>query len=611
MASPPHVSPMIGCSHRRRRDGCTMSMAGLASLLQVTSCAKEKQHAVFERSLSFPQASDVFAGELESSMAYADGHQEAMDCTSHLALDEIDSGSLNALRVRSPASLMGKVKLQPLAFSPSACSDVAACSLADHNNFTSPAMTSRKINLLPLDDRSEAAVRSLGQSSEVRSSRSNSDTSSVAEGKDAASDDMDRPEMFQPPSSSQSADRTTKERPRRRQSVPHRRRSSSCASTGLPLRKHQPDSDVEGALSRKERVAAFEAARLENVHHQNRRLNKLLKVHQAALAKDVQPQNNVAQRKAAYEAKRQDAMKLHKEHVQRVKDLVRARLEEWKPAEEFIQLVVSTVLSVAGLDVDAYCTGREVTPEMIEQCCNESKHRHFSVYLDAALKGQHGVMSEAWRIAFISEIMRLRSIGELTEASGEGFAMMLCETVEQLTNAGSPVLACSICMDPIVSVSDGRFDASEMWCAPLRKNEHWSNHPCGHTFCRACMRTWAQTAINDHKLRIKCPAENCCYSLMEQDIQGLVSNTVFNRYLEYKHADYLQNLRTITAGDDQLMRWLRQHAKPCPNCHVIVSRSEGCNVMTCVCGTRFCYACGCQQCQCGKKQRDDIWRPQD
>merc|ERR1719265_622586 len=124
------------------------------------------------------------------------------------------------------------------------------------------------------------------------------------------------------------------------------------------------------------------------------------------------------------------------------------------------------------------------------------------------------------------------------------------------------------------------------------------------------MTRWTETCINDHKLRIKCPAEGCSYSLWDQDVQELVPLEVFERHREHKHADYLQHLKDSIQGNSTLTAWLKSNARPCPECHVIVSRSEGCNHMTCVCGARFCYACGKVSCECRAKESSDIWNPE-
>lgn len=165
-------------------------------------------------------------------------------------------------------------------------------------------------------------------------------------------------------------------------------------------------------------------------------------------------------------------------------------------------------------------------------------------------------------------------------------------------------------MDPLIQLShSGAPITSNMWYAPLYKNEHWSSQPCGHACCQACMGTWAETSINDGKVNIRCPAPSCAYSLFDHDLQKLVTPEAFERHQEHKNADYLKHLRTSLKEDVRLNKWLKTYARPCPDCHVIVSRSEGCNDMKCICGTSFCYACGFKKCQCNQTKRRDIWKP--
>jgi len=176
----------------------------------------------------------------------------------------------------------------------------------------------------------------------------------------------------------------------------------------------------------------------------------------------------------------------------------------------------------------------------------------------------------------------------------------------------SKEFTCPICMDPLIQLShNGAPNTSKMWFAPLHKNEHWSNQPCGHACCQTCMKMWAETSINDQKVNIKCPAPYCSYSLFDHDLQKLVSPEAFERHQEHKNADYFKHLKASLKEDVRLNRWLKTHARPCPDCHVIVSRSEGCNHMGCVCGARFCYACGFKECKCREERskRRDIWRP--
>merc|ERR1712048_326282 len=142
----------------------------------------------------------------------------------------------------------------------------------------------------------------------------------------------------------------------------------------------------------------------------------------------------------------------------------------------------------------------------------------------------------------------------------------------------SSEFSCPICMDPMVSLSDdGREVQCNFWSAASRKNEHWNNHACGHAFCWSCAKSWAETAVNEQKLQVRCPAAGCKYCLWDQDLKELLSAKMYHRHEEHKHVDHLTNLKQIVKHDDCLMDWLRTNARPCPTCHVIVSRSEGCN----------------------------------
>lgn len=171
--------------------------------------------------------------------------------------------------------------------------------------------------------------------------------------------------------------------------------------------------------------------------------------------------------------------------------------------------------------------------------------------------------------------------------------------------------ACPICMEPLVkSLPNGGVDTSNIWFAPNRKTEHWNKQACRHLCCRSCMSKWAETAINDQMLTIKCPAVGCSYCLWDQDLKVLVSQEAFARHQDHKNRDYLKHLRLTIQKDDALTTWLKSNARPCPDCHVIVSHSEGCDQMMCICGARFCYKCGYKKCQCrSHRNREDIWHP--
>lgn len=126
------------------------------------------------------------------------------------------------------------------------------------------------------------------------------------------------------------------------------------------------------------------------------------------------------------------------------------------------------------------------------------------------------------------------------------------------------------------------------------------------------MKSWAESEIEQQKSRVKCPAPGCSHVLWDHDLQELISEEAFSRYKALKSTDHLKKLKE-DLKDPKLSEWLKKNAKPCPDCHIIVSRSQGCNVMGCVCGTKFCYDCGQkfnQGCACTKSSRmQDVWNP--
>eukprot|EP00937_MAST-01D_sp_MAST-1D-sp2_P003151 g3151.t1 len=178
--------------------------------------------------------------------------------------------------------------------------------------------------------------------------------------------------------------------------------------------------------------------------------------------------------------------------------------------------------------------------------------------------------------------------------------------------------------------------------------ESWQHKPCGHMFCVECMRAYAEGEAAAGRAHIRCPGlcceakdegdnrgnnadggrkragavVRCTNQLYPEDVSGLVSAECYERWSERRAADYRRRLEEVLGGDekrgekrkrggegadggddngedggggdgdDGLRKFVRENCRPCPACHVIVLRSEGCDAMVCTCGTRFCYRCG-------------------
>lgn len=51
--------------------------------------------------------------------------------------------------------------------------------------------------------------------------------------------------------------------------------------------------------------------------------------------------------------------------------------------------------------------------------------------------------------------------------------------------------------------------------------------------------------------------------------------------MQNKYRDYETRLQAIfLEGDDPFAQWARSHTQSCPQCHVLVERSEGCGART-------------------------------
>ena len=89
-----------------------------------------------------------------------------------------------------------------------------------------------------------------------------------------------------------------------------------------------------------------------------------------------------------------------------------------------------------------------------------------------------------------------------------------------------------------------------------------------------------------------CPGENCLAFIPRFLIQADYATCPFckNRLClscgKKDHAGLCRNDKKLKALITQ-NKW-----KFCPSCSQLVERTYGCNHMTCVCGTIFCYRCG-------------------
>lgn len=316
-----------------------------------------------------------------------------------------------------------------------------------------------------------------------------------------------------------------------------------------------------------------------------------------------------AEQRAKEAAHKIQQSKEQKERLAQLKRAVVDSVVESGDSEEFGNAVVALVEKRGSLpqvlDDDGSVDGMR-----LRVFKEDMKHQWFDKKLRMIFPSWQ--LTELQINAVIQRVAQTCSISELSKVVTSLESRPVWRDALAYALKSSEFFSCPICMDPLIELSPaGTPRTCKMWSAQLRKNEHWSSQPCGHACCRECMKTWVETGINDQKPQIRCPAPGCSYRLFDHDIQALVSPAAFEHYQERKNADYLMHLKKALKEDVRLNKWLKNNARPCPDCHVIVSRYEGCDAMQCVCGTHFCYACGFKNCKCGQsaKKRRDIWRP--
>lgn len=68
---------------------------------------------------------------------------------------------------------------------------------------------------------------------------------------------------------------------------------------------------------------------------------------------------------------------------------------------------------------------------------------------------------------------------------------------------------------------------------------------------------------------------------------GRIAHAATHREIEIRQCPQ------VDVAEKQLLALAKREGwQRCPECHVMIERTEGCNEMTCECGQIFCYACG-------------------
>ena len=139
------------------------------------------------------------------------------------------------------------------------------------------------------------------------------------------------------------------------------------------------------------------------------------------------------------------------------------------------------------------------------------------------------------------------------------------------------------------TVCDGN-DTETMICFICCEDKELVNFSeCSHTgCCRACAEQWIQKEEAAGRTAPTCPY--CRMDLPEKDIKDVLGRS-------YQPKKGLP-VDGSEMGDDLTRQVLQEQTVPCPLCGVRIMKTGGCDLMECLCGFRFCYACGSPGAQC-------------
>ena len=115
---------------------------------------------------------------------------------------------------------------------------------------------------------------------------------------------------------------------------------------------------------------------------------------------------------------------------------------------------------------------------------------------------------------------------------------------------------------------------------------------CSHESCKDCITKWIEkTEASGHQMtQPTCPF--CRLELTEEETFAILGRSF------QPAASANSSTPAEVEADELTLQWLQEQTRPCPHCGALIEKEEGCDLMECLCGFRFCYGCGSQGAQC-------------
>ena len=111
-----------------------------------------------------------------------------------------------------------------------------------------------------------------------------------------------------------------------------------------------------------------------------------------------------------------------------------------------------------------------------------------------------------------------------------------------------------------------------------------------HRACSPCAREYVDHALNEGRLHVRCPGILCKALLGDGRLEQIASSEAIIKRDENRRAANARRLQSFTKEpseeDAAFFSFAQEHTRKCPQCHVLIYRSAGCNHMVCKCGVR-------------------------